>query len=558
MEAAMFSEADSMAGVSGNIMMGQLCPFGTGAFDLLLDDVLVQKALPVQAEGLGGMTTLGGALGAAGPTPLMVTPAGFSPMDMGASPGGSGGLQFSPPASAWTPDNRDGSATPAFSGPALGGASPTALYEYMAAYSPAPGALGAGMSPHYGDAAVGRSPAFTPTDQYGFSNTSPAYSPSSPAYSPDGGAGGGGGIGKASPASPAYCEFWVGLRVRAFAGGMQVSQLSPVSIPTSLLAAPTSPACAFAWELLVYFVVACCRHSSLTLPAPPLPSRLAHERRCLARLARLLAQRRRWWRRAVSCLLCERGGAVRSCNSAAGSMPVSHTPCHPTPFQRPRRQRTRQLHQGLQALGVAARQLTVSAVEFRLMQPQHPHDAPHHPLSPQSVPTQPRRVLRIPRMALVALLLDPSLPCIRRPALPSRRRAQTAPRGVQEALPPSRRPQVWGGVRRGVQQRHTAPPTAHTRRPQRQWQRQGRRRGLLAPSARRLLLGRPSARRLWGGVSLGLLREGLQLQEPPTRPRRPPTAPSEDPPPEGRGGRQRAPVCKSHGKSWVERSHERS
>lgn len=36
--AAQYSERDAMAGVSENILMGQLCPVGTGAFSLLIDE----------------------------------------------------------------------------------------------------------------------------------------------------------------------------------------------------------------------------------------------------------------------------------------------------------------------------------------------------------------------------------------------------------------------------------------------------------------------------------------------------------------------------------------
>lgn len=36
--AAIYAESDAMAGVSENILMGQLCPVGTGAFSLLIDE----------------------------------------------------------------------------------------------------------------------------------------------------------------------------------------------------------------------------------------------------------------------------------------------------------------------------------------------------------------------------------------------------------------------------------------------------------------------------------------------------------------------------------------
>ncbi len=62
--AAMYSEKDTMHGVSANIMMGQLCPLGTGCFDLLLDESQLGDAVEV-ALGDGGML-VDGYYGAAG------------------------------------------------------------------------------------------------------------------------------------------------------------------------------------------------------------------------------------------------------------------------------------------------------------------------------------------------------------------------------------------------------------------------------------------------------------------------------------------------------------
>ena len=45
----MFSELDDMKGLSENIIMGQLAPTGTGAFDLLLDETMLQDACEVWA-----------------------------------------------------------------------------------------------------------------------------------------------------------------------------------------------------------------------------------------------------------------------------------------------------------------------------------------------------------------------------------------------------------------------------------------------------------------------------------------------------------------------------
>ena len=158
MDAGMFGKADDMKGVSSNVMLGQLCPFGTGSFGMMLDDELVRQAIPMAADaGDGALLALGAG---AGPTPLMATPAGFSPAGTGVGASPIDGLLISP-AGGWSPEGD--APTPAAFSP--GGAfSPNALYGAL--YSPA----NVGVSPAYGGGA-GKSPAFTPTD---------AASPSSP------------------------------------------------------------------------------------------------------------------------------------------------------------------------------------------------------------------------------------------------------------------------------------------------------------------------------------------------------------------------------------------
>ena len=46
----MFSEKDSMNGVSENIMMGQLAPLGTGSFGLMLDEEKLADAIEVPCD----------------------------------------------------------------------------------------------------------------------------------------------------------------------------------------------------------------------------------------------------------------------------------------------------------------------------------------------------------------------------------------------------------------------------------------------------------------------------------------------------------------------------
>ncbi|MEW5320361.1 MAG: hypothetical protein WDW38_011438 [Sanguina aurantia] len=49
--AATFAEKDDMRGVSSNIMMGQMAPLGTGSFDLLLDEAMLQDTFDVAVGG---------------------------------------------------------------------------------------------------------------------------------------------------------------------------------------------------------------------------------------------------------------------------------------------------------------------------------------------------------------------------------------------------------------------------------------------------------------------------------------------------------------------------
>merc|ERR1719464_1136402 len=48
MDASIYNEVDNMCSVSENIIFGQLCPIGTGAFDVFMDDIKEAK------EGLEG------------------------------------------------------------------------------------------------------------------------------------------------------------------------------------------------------------------------------------------------------------------------------------------------------------------------------------------------------------------------------------------------------------------------------------------------------------------------------------------------------------------------
>lgn len=109
--AATYAEKDEMAGVSENIMVGALCPAGTGAFDLLVDDEAVMNAQEVvdlseyMADGLvpGLMpwqATPGRSPGSATPGRLMSPSQLLSPTSM--SPFNDA-VQFSPVAGLQSP-----------------------------------------------------------------------------------------------------------------------------------------------------------------------------------------------------------------------------------------------------------------------------------------------------------------------------------------------------------------------------------------------------------------------------------------------------------------------
>jgi len=45
LEAAFFGEHDPLSGITENIIFGQLAPYGTGCFDLVIDKVALQDCL---------------------------------------------------------------------------------------------------------------------------------------------------------------------------------------------------------------------------------------------------------------------------------------------------------------------------------------------------------------------------------------------------------------------------------------------------------------------------------------------------------------------------------
>lgn len=221
MTAAMYSQYDSLDGVTENIMMGQLARVGTGIVDLLLDYDKLKHAIDYNSGKDGLLRGEGENIGDASPssygTPFAASPSGFF--------GGS-----TPLMGAFTPSN-----TPAYGYPtpaAAGAASPgyTASAGYRPGYNPTSPFLSSYAQPSPAYAASYASPAYPPmspgnvggrspfihSTASSYSPTSPAYSPTSPAYSPTSPA--------YSPTSPAY------------------SPTSPAYSPTSPAYSPTSPA----------------------------------------------------------------------------------------------------------------------------------------------------------------------------------------------------------------------------------------------------------------------------------------------------------------------------
>ena len=187
-EAGASAELDDCRGVSENVILGQMAPIGTGAFDVMIDEESLVKYMPEQKiteleDGQDG-----------GATPYS-NEAGLVNTDIDVKDE----LMFSPLVDAGSSDAMSGGFT------AYGGA------EYGGATSP----FGA-----YGDAPA--SPGFGGVSSPGFSPTSPAYSPTSPSYSPT--------SPSYSPTSPSYSPT-----------SPSYSPTSPSYSPTSPSYSPTSP-----------------------------------------------------------------------------------------------------------------------------------------------------------------------------------------------------------------------------------------------------------------------------------------------------------------------------
>lgn len=208
MDAAIYAEVDHMRAVSENIIFGQLCPIGTGAFDVLMDDARATTDMgePVGECRLDAATpVLESAIkrelfSLASPvvTPARMTPAGEDTpgyeddldMDCPTTGGAFAGLQTGDVEVSPDPeddDNRAGMMRSPFSPAAntfgpfspAGGDSPSTPAVYLPMDGGSPGSP---LSPAHATT----SPTYTPAvydDEKGVPPTSPEFDPLSPTYS---------------------------------------------------------------------------------------------------------------------------------------------------------------------------------------------------------------------------------------------------------------------------------------------------------------------------------------------------------------------------------------
>lgn len=194
-EAGASAELDDCRGVSENVILGQMAPIGTGAFDVMIDEESLVKYMPEQKITELDDAQEGGATPYSSENGLVNTEIDVKDE-----------LMFSPLVDAGSTDAMAGGFT-AYGGADYGGAT-----SPFGAYGDSPN------SPGFGGAS---SPGFSPTSP-GYSPTSPSYSPTSPSYSPT--------SPSYSPTSPSYSPT-----------SPSYSPTSPSYSPTSPSYSPTSP-----------------------------------------------------------------------------------------------------------------------------------------------------------------------------------------------------------------------------------------------------------------------------------------------------------------------------
>ena len=198
MEAAGHAEVDYLKSLSSSIILGQLIPGGTGAFDLLVNQDMLEKHAIEQVYN----------------TDMLLYGLHGENIDGAFTPTGNSNLQSMPSQSPWQAMSPVQDESIGFSplypnaspGHALYGSKEQSSNDNFAPTSPTYEANDPGYSP--------TSPTFSPTSP-SFSPTSPSFSPTSPSFSPT--------SPSFSPTSPSF------------------SPTSPSFSPTSPSFSPTSP-----------------------------------------------------------------------------------------------------------------------------------------------------------------------------------------------------------------------------------------------------------------------------------------------------------------------------
>jgi DNA-directed RNA polymerase II subunit RPB1 len=288
LEAAAIGELDDCRGISENVMLGQMAPMGTGAFDVQLDPKMLETVISDNSR-MGLMPGMpikdGGMDGAATPydshSPLsdsgylsMSSPAAgnFSPIQGAGSetPTGFPSTEYGPgygvPMSPYTPGSpfHTSPRSPFYSpsspnaysptSPLIGGGNRYATSPQFSPSSPSFSPTSPMMrpvspaSPNYSPTSPSYSPAspssprhYSPTSPAQFNSpTSPSYSPASPNYSPTS------PNMHAGPTSPSYSPAspaWSPTSPNAYSPTSPAFQRSPAAhqSPTSPSYSPTSP-----------------------------------------------------------------------------------------------------------------------------------------------------------------------------------------------------------------------------------------------------------------------------------------------------------------------------
>lgn len=223
LDAAASGELDDCRGVSENVMLGQLAPLGTGEFEVLLDQQMLNTVTADNAARLGMVIGAGGGGSA-------IVEGSATPYDMG-SPMQEGGYASPDYNASFSPvvqhGQDDTGGFTSYGGYGSGGDGSFSPYTVQSpGYAPtSPFSSASPSSPGYSP----NSPAYSPASPAmglaspAYSSSSPRFSPSSPDFTPT--------SPTYSPASPAYGQLAL----------MGNSPTSPNYSPTSPNYSPTSP-----------------------------------------------------------------------------------------------------------------------------------------------------------------------------------------------------------------------------------------------------------------------------------------------------------------------------